>query len=147
MCGIWALLQSNPELNPIYIKSFNRVKNRGPDSSILHLDKNYICGFQRLAINDISVSGNQPFYLSTTEYNYILVANGEIYNHKLIENKYNISTKSTSDCEVLLPLFIHLNEDFKLFNNELRGEYSILIIKQSKISNTIEYFASTDRSE
>jgi asparagine synthase (glutamine-hydrolysing) len=144
MCGIWALIKSNPKLEQIYINSFNKIKNRGPDSSILHVDKNYIVGFHRLAINDLSVNGNQPFYYSTDTDNYILVANGEIYNHKYLESKYNISTQSTSDCEVLLPLFIKLNNNFTILNNELRGEYSILIIKQHKYSNSIEYFASTD---
>ena len=144
MCGIWALLKANPELSSVYIKSFNKLKNRGPDSSIIHLDKNYIIGFHRLAINDLSVDGNQPFYYSTPTHNYILIVNGEIYNHKFLETKYNILTDSTSDCEVILPLFIELKEDFKLLNNELRGEYSMLIIKQDKIINIIEYFASTD---
>jgi len=144
MCGIWALLKSNPELSSVYIESFNQVKNRGPDSSILHKDRNYLIGFHRLAINDLSVSGNQPFYHSTSTHNYILIANGEIYNHKFLEVKYAILTDSKSDCEVLLPLFIELKENIIEFNNELRGEYSILIIKQNILSNVIEYFASTD---
>ena len=108
MCGIWALLKSNPDLVLKYIQSFNTIKNRGPDSSIIHIDKNYIVGFHRLAINDLSVSGNQPFYYSTDTHNYILVSNGEIYNHLFLEEKYRINTESTSDCEVLLPLFIIL---------------------------------------
>ena len=144
MCGIWALLKSKPELISEYIKSFNKIKRRGPDSSILHLDKNYIIGFHRLAINDLSVDGNQPFYYSTLTHNYILIVNGEIYNHKYLETKYNIITNSKSDCEVILPLFIELNENFVLLNNEIRGEYSLLIIKQDKINNIIEYYASTD---
>jgi asparagine synthase (glutamine-hydrolysing) len=144
MCGIWALLQQSPVLTTEYLESLNRVKNRGPDSSIIHIDRNYIGCFHRLAINDISVSGNQPFYYSNNEYNYILMANGEIYNHKKLETKYNIHPNSHSDCAVLLPLFMHLEEDFALLNNELRGEYAILIIKQHKISNEIQYFASTD---
>ena len=144
MCGIWALLKSNPDLVLKYIQSFNTIKNRGPDSSIIHIDKNYIVGFHRLAINDLSVSGNQPFYYSTATHNYILVSNGEIYNHLFLEEKYRINTESTSDCEVLLPLFIILGENLHNFNNELRGEYSILIIKQEKNTNTVEYFVSTD---
>ena len=144
MCGIWTLLKSKPDLESAYLQAINRVRNRGPDSTSIHIDKNYIVAFHRLAINDISVNGNQPFYYSTSTHNYILVANGEIYNHKELENKYNILTESASDCEILLQLFIELNEDFESFNNELRGEYAILIIKQHKILNTIEYFASTD---
>ena len=144
MCGIWALLQQTPVLNENIIKSFNSIKNRGPDSSVIHIDQNYIVGFHRLAINDVSVNGNQPFYYSNTEYNYILMANGEIYNHKELENKYNIHHQSHSDCAVLLPLFVKLNEDFSDFNNELRGEYTILIIKQHKVTNELYYYVSTD---
>jgi len=144
MCGIWALIKSNPRLTQELVESFNKIKNRGPDSSFLHIDRNYIAGFHRLAINDLSVSGNQPFYWSCPEYNYILMANGEIYNHHDLETKYEIKTNSTSDCAVLLPLFVKLNEDFDKFNNELRGEYAIVIFKQHKKSNLIEYFVSTD---
>ena len=144
MCGIWALLQQSPILTSQLVNAFNNVQKRGPDSSIIHIDRNYIAGFHRLAINDISVNGNQPFYHSNSEYNYVLMANGEIYNHKKLESKYEIHPNSKSDCAVLLPLFIHLNEDFEELNKELRGEYAILIIKQHKVTNEISYFVSTD---
>lgn len=144
MCGIWALIKSNPVLTSQLIESFNKIKNRGPDTSSLDIDHNYIAGFHRLAINDLSVSGNQPFYFADSEYKYVLMANGEIYNHHELEKKYDIETNSTSDCAVLLPLFIKLNDDFYKFNNELRGEYSIVIFKQHKKTNQIEYFVSTD---
>jgi asparagine synthetase B (glutamine-hydrolysing) len=72
------------------------------------------------------------------------MANGEIYNHKDLESEYNIHPSSKSDCAVLLPLFILLEENFTLFNELLRGEYAILIIKQNKFTNEINYFASTD---
>jgi len=144
MCGIWALIKSNPQLTQQIVDSFNKIKKRGPDSSTLHVDRNYIAGFHRLAINDLSVSGNQPFFSSCPDYNYILMANGEIYNHRELETKYDIKTNSSSDCAVLLPLFIKLKEDFDKFNNELRGEYAIVIFKQHKKTDQIEYFVSTD---
>jgi asparagine synthase (glutamine-hydrolysing) len=144
MCGIWALLKYRPQLTENIINALNTVKNRGPDSTVIHVDRNYLTCFHRLAINDLSVNGDQPFYYSTSTHNYILMANAEIYNHEDLKLKYDIKTTSTSDCAVLLPLFIKLNEDFKTFNNELRGEYSIVIIKQDKYSDTIKYFMSTD---
>jgi asparagine synthase (glutamine-hydrolysing) len=144
MCGIWALIKSKPELSQLIINSLNSIKKRGPDSTTIHIDRNYIVGFHRLAINDLSVNGNQPFYYSNLDYNYILMANGEIYNHLDLETKYNINQHTTSDCAVLLPLFIKLDENFIKFNQEIRGEYSILIIKQHKYLDLIEYFASTD---
>jgi len=144
MCGFWGLIQQTPILNDINIRSFNSIKNRGPESSIICVSNNYIVGFHRLAINDISVNGNQPFYYSDDIYNYILMANGEIYNHNDLRERYNIITTSNSDCAILLPLFINLGENFELFNNELRGEYALLIIKQDKITNELYYYASTD---
>lgn len=144
MCGIWALLKSNIKLSQDIIDSLTTVKNRGPDSTTIHVDSNYISCFHRLAINDISVCGNQPFYHSTDDYNYVLMANGEIYNHNQLKSEYNIKLNSSSDCAVLLPLFIKLNEDNTRFNQLLRGEYSILIIKQHKKTNLITFFASTD---
>lgn len=150
MCGIWALLKYKPELTQTILNSINNLKNRGPDSTTIHIDRNYIVGFHRLAINDLSVYGNQPFYYchngggALNDYNYILIANGEIYNHLELKKTYNIITHGSSDCSILLPLFIELQEDFKEFNNVLRGEYSIIIIKQHKYSNMIEYFVSTD---
>ena len=144
MCGIWALLEKNPILTKSIVDSFNNVKNRGPDSSVIHIDRNYIAGFHRLAINDISVNGNQPFYYSNDEYNYVLMANGEIYNHENLKYEYGINCNSKSDCAILLPLFIKLNENFEQFNQLLRGEYAILILKQNKSTDELIYFASTD---
>ena len=139
MCGIWILLKLNPTLTDKIIKSLNSIKNRGPDSSVIHVDRNYITAFHRLAINDISVNGNQPFYYSTLTHNYILLVNGEIYNHKELEIKHDIKINSTCDCTLLLPLFIKMNENFQNFNNEIRGEYAIVILKQDKYSDNIKF--------
>jgi asparagine synthase (glutamine-hydrolysing) len=53
--------------------------------------------FYRLAINDLTDAGMQPF----RDGNEMLICNGEIYNHKEFRKGNEIST---SDCEVLLPL-------------------------------------------
>ena len=37
-----------------------------------------------------------------------------------------------------------MEEDFERLNNELRGEYALVIIKQHKVTNELYYFASTD---
>lgn len=143
MCGIWAIIKKNPDLK-YYINSINNIKNRGPESSNIYNNNNMIIAFHRLAINDLSIMGIQPFYYSYNDYNYLLVANGEIYNHKFLEDKYNIDLYSNSDCEFLLKLFILFNEDFLKFNNIIRGEYAILIIKEHKINKTINYWFSVD---
>ena len=140
MCGIWALIQKDVKLTCEIVEAFNTIKQRGPDTSSLHVDKNYITGFHRLAINDLSISGNQPFTYSTNEYDYSLICNGEIYNFL----KFDISTQSSSDCAVLLPLFIQLKEDFVKFNTLLRGEYALVIIKNYRNEDRIDFYFSTD---
>ncbi|ATZ80491.1 asparagine synthetase B [Bodo saltans virus] len=147
MCGIWAIIRKNTIVTSFDLNALNKVKRRGPDSTTIHSDKNYAVAFHRLAINDLSVNGNQPFYYSNETHNYILMTNGEIYTHKLLEKKYDIFPHSRSDCAVLLPLFIEHKENFIELCKDLKScEYAMLIIKQSKFTNEIEFFLSTDTS-
>lgn len=144
MCGIWILFKQSPNLNNNILKSINSIKNRGPDHSTILLNNNYISCFHRLAINDLTILGNQPFIHTTDLYEYSLYINGEIYNHKTLENEYNIKVESNSDCHFIIYLFIILNENFKYLNQLLRGEYSLVIIKKEKYTENIFYFVSTD---
>jgi len=89
------------------------MKHRGPDDqSVWHNDRNYIAGFVRLSIRDLSRNGNQP--MVTEDGNYCLSFNGEIYNttdiKKLLE-PYRSAYKSTSDTELLLYALVHLGID------------------------------------
>jgi asparagine synthase (glutamine-hydrolysing) len=142
MCGILCVLNNTSYYSSKeIINEFQKGKNRGPDNSQFKnvgIEVNF--GFHRLAINDLSDNGDQPFYYSDLEHNYILMCNGEIYNHKDLESEFDIKLNSTSDCAVLLELFIKLEEDIIKFNQLLRGEYSILILKQHKKSNIKNYF-------
>jgi len=56
MCGIWAII-NRCKLTPAKLEGFEKVKPRGPDHSILHLNASSIIGFHRLAINDLSSKG------------------------------------------------------------------------------------------
>lgn len=60
MCGIWAII-NRLQLSSEQILSYERVKPRGPDHSIIHLSKSAIFGFHRLAINELGEKGEQPF--------------------------------------------------------------------------------------
>jgi asparagine synthase (glutamine-hydrolysing) len=123
MCGIFALIGHNPQLE--FDESyFHRGKKRGPEYSELKQincgkQTNYL-GFHRLAINGLTPSGNQPF-----EYkNYVLICNGEIYNYKELIRDYNLNVTSGSDCEVILHLY-HLFGSKCL--TKLDGEFSFII--------------------
>ncbi len=82
-----------------------KIRHRGPDWSGIYQNNNAILSHERLSIVD-PLSGKQPLFSSDKRY--ILIANGEIYNHKEIREKYkdSYSFQTQSDCEVIIP-FIH----------------------------------------
>ncbi len=103
MCGIFALFNRFMYIqNSDIVNSFNNIKHRGPDASIMKTIKNVTFGFHRLAINDISDNGMQPFEKDDV----YLICNGEIYNHKQLVIEHNLQCSSNSDCEVILHLYL-----------------------------------------
>lgn len=120
MCGIFCLIGDNS--SKIDIKqNFERIQKRGPDYSILKNINNITLGFHRLAINDLSDEGNQPFF----DNNIYSICNGEIYNHKFLKEKYDINTRSDSDCEVILYLYQKIG--FEETCNALDGVFALII--------------------
>lgn len=112
MCSILGFydLSSNPKSTE-YVKSFNSLmSHRGPDSQALwtSLNRQVCFGFNRLAIRDLSSSGNQP--MISINKKFVLVYNGEIYSHKELFNslnKINYKPKGSSDTELILESISH----------------------------------------
>lgn len=133
MCGIWALLSSKTIANfGQLFESFMKLKHRGPDYSTFNLitDKTLL-GFHRLSIMDLSADGNQPFHYVRSDGSCVYcVCNGEIYDYKQLKQKYNIETKSNSDCEIIIPLYekIGVNEMVKV----LGSEFAFIILDINK---------------
>lgn len=77
MCGIWGILGklSTKRQHQAY-QAFSRVSPRGPDRSHMLQGTDYIIGFHRLAINGLSVEGDQPFTASRDNKTYYCVCNG-----------------------------------------------------------------------
>jgi len=107
MCGISGIItkQVTPEADlDALIGRFNsRLKHRGPDAAGSWCHSNIALGHRRLSIIDLSDAGNQP--MSTTDNNYLIIFNGEIYNFR--ELKEELMTKghqfhTASDTEVIL---------------------------------------------
>jgi len=119
MCGIFFYSGNLYTINDL-INAFMASNHRGPDSSFLKRINNGIIGFHRLAIMDISNSGDQPFYKNDK----VLVCNGEIYNFKDLKYHYSIETTSYSDCSVLLPMYEKLGLNMV---NHLDGDFAIII--------------------
>ena len=73
MCGIFFILNKSGTFSEenidLILSKFKLLSNRGPDTySVTHIS-NYILGFHRLAINDTSQNGMQPFHLSNGKSN------------------------------------------------------------------------------
>lgn len=136
MCGIWAFLSKNGYLKKdILYKSFEMLQYRGPDRSNLTTlsDKNIMLGFHRLSIMDTSTNGDQPFIIEDNNRVIYTLCNGEIYNFKELLQKYQFTTKSNSDCEII-PL-IYKNYGINTLVKNIRGEFAIIILDINKITN------------
>ena len=145
MCGFIGFITdiNNKQLDEISEKFniyFNKLKERGPDYSIVKKikfkSKLIQVGFSRLAIQDLNESSNRIFYNDEN----LILFNGEIYNHISLKEKYlgdeKISTKT--DTEILHKLFQKKGTDII---NELEGIFSIVFIdlKTEKVFMARDY--------
>ena len=92
MCGILALFGEEVEFSYKHL-----LTHRGPDDYRTRTMGKCRMDFYRLAINDLTDAGMQPFVGEKS----MLMCNGEIYNHKIFRYGFE---KSSSDCEILLPM-------------------------------------------
>jgi asparagine synthase (glutamine-hydrolysing) len=109
MCGIAGAI--NAELT---IDSLNLIRHRGPDFQNCVLEKlgdhPVFLGHTRLAILDLSPTGNQPMKSHCGQYT--LIFNGEIYNHLELRKKLtSVAFKGTSDTETILYYLIKFGID------------------------------------
>lgn len=122
MCGFLTMSSTEVEID-VFDEALGKIEGRGPDmiETSRLFDKTF--GFNRLAIMDLSENGMQPFSDDHT----IVVCNGEIYNYpelkKNIMDEYTF--KSSSDCEVLIPLYRKYGLDTLV--RYLDGEYAFCL--------------------
>jgi asparagine synthase (glutamine-hydrolysing) len=130
MCGILFVADYNHRINDeIFFKALNSQSWRGPDVSDYKFYSNncFKLGHNRLTILDNSVEANMPMEKS----NCSIIFNGEIYNHLILREKYNLICNTLSDTETILEGFLKFGEDFFL---ELRGMFSFVIF--NKLDNS-----------
>ena len=139
MCGIFFTIKNlNDHDKANFLECLDLIKRRGPDSDgykQLIVDKFILeFGFRRLAIQDLSDNGNQPF---VSDRGNILLFNGEIYNHKtlrkLINQKKYINWRSSSDTETIINYIDNFGLDSFLEN--VNGMFAIVIynIREKKL--------------
>ena len=140
MCGIFFIKKSeiqikantynyNNELidiSTIVEYEFDKGKGRGPDDKKFINFKNYYLGFHRLSINGLNEASNQPFNKNGV----YLICNGEIYNYKELYSMMGIVPETSSDCEVLLDLYLLYPVEY--FISLLDGVFAFIIYDTRK---------------
>lgn len=121
MCGILGSFSFPRE-------SFNTAKtlltHRGPDENGEFLEGNMFLYNSRLAIQDI-ISGKQPFYYQQ----YVIVFNGEIYNHQELRVQFGLKCVTRSDTETLIQLYNQLGNKSLDY---LDGMFAVAIYDREK---------------
>jgi asparagine synthase (glutamine-hydrolysing) len=128
MCGIVGLISKDSKSK--IIECSLSIAHRGPDDQGNYFDGDLALAHRRLSIQDVSQSGHQP--MASYDENYIIIFNGEIYNHWEIRNelepKYKFNSKT--DTETILYGFIEYGKDIL---KKLNGIFAFAIFnKQTK---------------
>ena len=90
MCGIAGFVElsnSSQSLKSTIDSMMGAIHHRGPDYSGVWSQGMVTLGHARLAIQDLSSTGNQPMHSRTGRYT--IVFNGEIYNHRALRDQLN----------------------------------------------------------
>lgn len=138
MCGFIFQYNKHNPINALLFKSnLSKMQWRGPDAQdIVSLqDGKVALGHCRLSIIDLSQKANQPMYSASGRY--VIILNGEIYNHQDIRRELNLNCITTSDTETIV-------EGYEIVGNKifemLDGMFS-LVIYDTKIN---QWVASRD---
>ena len=123
-----------------------RLAHRGPDDSGLFEsdDGRVVLGHARLSIIDLSALGHQP--MASEDGRYVIVFNGEIYNHR--EIRLDLASRgvrfvSDSDTEVLLAAYQVWGQDCLA---RLNGMYAFVIYDKGNASHPPQLFMARDRA-
>ena len=102
--------------------------DRGPDWSGAFADERVVLVHERLSIVDV-LHGAQPLRDSTGDL--VLAVNGEIYNHKDLEADlaHPFTFQTTSDCEVILPLYEQRDTGFL---DDLNGIFAFVLYDKAR---------------
>lgn len=111
MCGIVGFISKNQiDFESVCHEMVKPLNHRGPDHSDIWVSKEHgiALGHTRLSILDLSSAGHQPMNSSCERY--VLIFNGEIYNHMQIREElalygYSTGWKGHSDTETILAAF------------------------------------------
>lgn len=106
MCGIAAYIGPDRAAGDQFVNRSNSLlQHRGPDDSGTYTEEGVALLHRRLSILDLSPLGHQPMRSSCGRY--VIIFNGEIYNHLELRSRYLSSHtfRGHSDTETIIELF------------------------------------------
>ena len=113
MCGIAGIISKSSSLDEKALASFRDgvmlMKHRGPNHFGERVEGKVALFHHRLSILDLDQRSHQPF--SSRDGSVVSVYNGEVYNFQDLKKARNISTRTTSDTEVLVESFVQSGLD------------------------------------
>jgi asparagine synthase (glutamine-hydrolysing) len=131
MCGIFLHFFKDGIVRKEMMKRlmyyYSLMEHRGPDRHTLAIYNNTLVGFHRLAINDLSEKGDQPFELKGE----VLMCNGEIYNYDALQYRHQFPLQSKSDCEIILHMFQLYGVEAAL--QQIDGVFAMIYVTNSSI--------------
>jgi asparagine synthase (glutamine-hydrolysing) len=124
MCSIFGFIASQQPLDEPLLQGLSSLmKHRGEDSHGFYANQSVFLAHNRLAIQTLTAAGNQPMW--TADKRYVLVYNGEIYNHISLRLKLKQPCTSNSDTETLLYLLVEYGAAIL---PELNGIFSFALL-------------------
>lgn len=124
MCGIAGSISSTMTKTSV----LSKIIHRGPDAQQAYSRKRLWLGHTRLAILDLSDAGVQP--MMSQDGRFVIVFNGEIYNHLDIREELrmfqpNISFRGHSDTETLIESISYWGVDATI--SKLNGMFAFAV--------------------
>lgn len=114
MCAIHGFFWDSKEQMS---KMITEAHHRGPDGNGVYSDEYITLGHNLLSIVDNVNSSTQPWYHN----DYVLVYNGEIYNHNDLRQSINYQFKTNTDTETLI---LGIEKYGKQFIHKIDGMYA-----------------------
>ena len=104
----------------------NKIIHRGRDASQVDVVDDFYIGHNRLSIQDLSSSANQPMW--NDDKSVCIVYNGELWESdytKKLEEKISLPRKTKSDTEIILNAYLQFGVESFI---ELDGMFSLCIV-------------------
>jgi asparagine synthetase B (glutamine-hydrolysing) len=124
MCGIIGVVNGRkPIEGKLFEHSLNTVvSRRGPEGSYTFSDEEHglRLGHAMLALSEVGCN-EQPYSFINNHHHSVMVFNGEIYNWKKLNNKFNLGAKT--DTQALLHGLVKVGPDFL---KHVRGQFAFI---------------------